>query len=51
MKKNLLVFQFAVGLLVAYVTIKNTPLKAALIGDATGIPEWINLKNPGIRFK
>jgi len=48
--RNFLVLQLAVAFLVAYVCIKNTPLKEALIGEATGLPEWINLKNPGIRF-
>lgn len=50
MPKDFLILQLAVGFFVAYVVLKTAPLKDALVGDATNIPEWVNLKNPGIKF-
>lgn len=50
MSKDFLVFQLLIGLLVAYVVLLNTPLKIALIGDGSGLPEWIAIKNPKVVF-
>jgi hypothetical protein len=43
--------QVAVAALVAIIVMNDATLKAALIGEATGLPDWVKLVSPKVIFK